>query len=202
MNHTQTTSPAKEGGQQPDCQAVFKMLGLSDMLSMSHRLIPDANWKSLRPAILSAEGKRIVDADPNLSDETMELLRESESGVERKDGNKMLSCDPSQYSFNFGLNPGDNTTGLTTLSSCIKDKPDATMANLVTRYADLRNIPFYVVAIEIKRLQRERGLFCYASHDSRGFAKIAWKPCLCNTTATSTTIKKRGERSGKRPAIA
>ena len=78
------------------------------------------SWLNLPNSLLSAEGKRLVTDDPDLSAQTIEMLRKLEPTEAERFG-----------SYYFSEEGNTSDIGLATLSMCIRDNPSATMAELV-----------------------------------------------------------------------
>lgn len=125
------------------------------------RLTGPETWRSLSKNILSSEGKDIVSADPNLSDSTIEKLL-------------ALGTVFKGSKFSFGEEQADDI-GITTLSSCINDNPKATLAEVVGRYAEVRNTTFVETAIAIKELAASKGLKRYIHPEGRPVL-VDWHP--------------------------
>lgn len=120
-------------------------------------------WMRLPVSMLNERGKEIVSRDPDLSRQTIELL-------------KTVHPPENKYKFYFGED-GDTDVGLAALSMCVGDNVSASMAELVARYADLRHIPFVDTAIAVIHLHETTGIVHY--DHSNGFGetiKRIWKP--------------------------
>lgn len=121
-------------------------------------------WVTLSSDMLSEDGKIIVSMDPDLGTETLHRLQRTEPQTKR------------QYKFSFGIDDvGEGTAGLANLSSCIKDNLNQTMAELVARYAMIRDMPFLVTATALDKLRNTHGFIYYSSAES-GFRPISWQP--------------------------
>lgn len=120
-------------------------------------------WMKLRADLLSKEGKEIVSADPDLSEETIRALL------------ALLPEDRPKYEFYF-YDDDEFDTGLTLVSSCIKDNLDASMAELVARYADMRRVPFAIAAEALNKLRKTKGLTYFKKIDDTRYTKVKWEP--------------------------
>ena len=132
------------------------------------------SWLNLPNALLGLEGKKIVTEDPDLSPETLEALRALEP----------TSADQfGVYYFSEQNNACD--IGLATLSMCIRENTSATMAELVARYADLRNIPYAHVATILSAMRYSTGFIRYVRNRSDStYRAIPWSPAEVPKTAS------------------
>ena len=132
------------------------------------------SWLNLPNSLLSAEGKRLVTEDPDLSAQTIEMLRKLEPTEAERFG-----------SYYFSEEGNTSDIGLATLSMCIRDNPSATMAELVARYADLRNIPFAHVATVLSHVRYSTGFVRYVHDRIDGtHRQIPWAPAEIPKTVT------------------
>lgn len=124
-----------------------------------------ASWLNLPPSILSKEGKELVTQDPNLSPDTIQELKELER------------TDLSDYTFYFSDKEKKSDIGLATLSMCISENPYATMAEIVARYADTRNIPYAHAAFVLDAIRRLTGFTLYERNkQDNTFKAVKWMP--------------------------
>lgn len=123
------------------------------------------SWLDLPNALLSPKGKMLVTEDPNLSPETIEALKAIEPTSPDRFG---------VYYFSDQSNMCD--IGLATLSMCIKENPSATMAELVARYADLRNIPYAHVAVVLSEMRNGPGFLRYIRGSDSTYRAVPWAP--------------------------
>lgn len=150
---------------------------------MSKRKDPSSPlWEQLSKKLLSREGMDLVDADPNLTARTILALQKTEQSILDE------SCKNGGYKWYFSLNEDGSDTSAALLASCINDNPLACMAELVARYASLRNMPFYTVAAKLCQL-RDNGCL-YRLNDRPPYTYIPWFP-----TPTIPVIKKTKRRA-------
>lgn len=127
---------------------------------------PDT-WMKLGDGVLSKQGKELVSEDPDLSKETLHRL------------SLLQHCELADIPFTFDIdkdNQTGNDIGLALLSSCIKDNPTATWAEITARYSAIRRYPFLETAIALKALAKEEGLFYYAEGTK---IPTPWHPRKC-----------------------
>lgn len=121
-------------------------------------------WLSLPERILNRAGKSIVSDDPNLSFETMQ---------------KLLEAQPPEghYPFYFVDDNGGPGIGITSISICIDDNPDQSMAELIARYAELRHVPFTDTALACLALYKKNGnMFVHYTYVGGIYRQEAWSP--------------------------
>lgn len=148
------------------------------------RKVGEDVWMALSPGILNPKGKEIVSSDPDLCFETMQkLLR--------------VSPPKNECPFYFFDDDGSYGIGITTLSTCIDDNPDQTMAELIARYAEVRNVPFTDTALACLSLYRKLGGYFVNYYYHNGAYKIRpWHPTVANMAADAMPPKKRTEGLG------
>ena len=96
---------------------------------------PRPFWQRLPARLLNDRGKRIVNADPDLREDTVSAL---------------LCVHPPKGTFQFYFgNNDDCDVGAVGLALCIGDNLQATMAELVARYAAMRKVPFTDTALAV-----------------------------------------------------
>lgn len=132
-------------------------------------------WRSLPANILSAEGKKIVDKDPNLGAATMKLLIKTE-GPPRK---------PAK--FYFGYDDDYDDIGIATLSMCIMEDQKATLAEVVARYALTKGTQFAETASAIIELRERKGLNICSVNAKTG---VRWTPWIPSSEAQRPPSKK------------
>ena len=125
-----------------------------------------AAWATLNNKLLSAEGKAIVNKDPDLSDKTVEKLL------------KLLPEDAEKHEFYLSSDAGSDI-GLAVVSMCIKDDLNSTMAEVVGRYCDYRGVSFAETAAALNELKKTNGLFYYV-RKKHSFSAVNWEPRLDN----------------------
>lgn len=140
-------------------------------------LTGEAVWSELNEQILSEEGKKLVAADPDLSEVTLRRLALLQNFNMKEikppfgqiqdieeNGSEKLDPDIVEHEVSFAL-----------LSSCIKDDLAATWAEFVARYAAIRRTPFLETAMALKALYIFQGnkFFYYMNN---GKQMIPWSP--------------------------
>lgn len=145
-----------------------------------HKLLYASAYLDLSPNILSDAGKKIVEKDPNLSEDTLKKLLALQGGC---------LCD---VPFHFGLQGWgeNNDAGCALLSSCIKDNFQSTWAELVGRYADMRRRPFLEIAIGLKQYDHEYGLAYY----NEDHELVPWKPYIVDMDSGELTQEEQAEQ--------
>lgn len=124
-----------------------------------------ASWMNLPPSILSQKGKDLVTRDPDLSAETIQSLCELEkTGLE-------------EFPFYFSSDEKSSDIGMATLSMCIRENTFATMAEVVARYADMRNIPYAHAAFVLNAIRRRYGFTVYLrNRTDNTYRAMRWEP--------------------------
>lgn len=165
----ETDGVAKKKKRLGSRERTYKLLGTNAYLSLSN-------------AILSKKGKEIVRKDPNLSEFTLMKLLELQKGVLK------------EVRFYFG-EPGYGEmqdVGCALLSTCIKDNPQSTWAEIVGRYADMRRCPFLEIAFGLKKFHEEYGMGYY-NKEKRW---IPWTPVIVRNDDEEEQTYFRGADSG------
>lgn len=141
---------------------------------------PRPFWQRLPTRLLNERGKRIVNADPDLREETVSAL---------------LRVHPPKgtYRFYFGNND-DCDVGAVGLALCIGDNLQATMAELVARYAAMRKVPFTDTALAVLEQYHNRGLFYYEHRKDKDHPVLRrWDPNDVGIIAPPPKKGKSGE---------
>ena len=107
------------------------------------------SWLNLSTSLLSKEGKAIVTSDPDIQCGTIAALQALEP------------TNMDEYPFYFSDDEKESDIGMATLSMCIRENPYATMAELVARYSDARNVPYAHVATVLNEIRRSTGFTMY-----------------------------------------
>lgn len=138
-------------------------------------------WNELGDDLLSKEGKRIVSEDPDLKEETIQRLRETEHPKKNK------------RVFYFNEANGRNI-GLAALSMCIKANPYACMGELVARYSAMRKIPYIYTAEALNDLRKENDGFTVftKTHHSKLVQANLWRPSVVNVKRVMPPKKRKG----------
>lgn len=121
-------------------------------------------WLSLPDELLNDEGKTIVTEDPNLSPDTLKRLIAAHPPI-----------DGIEFLFGDSGDEDDTDIGLTSISMCINENVDSSMAELVARYAEMRTCPFTNTAIAVLDLYRRRGLYRFVP-DNNMYNPVEWHP--------------------------
>lgn len=138
------------------------------------------SWLNLSTNLLSKEGKTLVTADPDIQRGTLAALQELEK------------TDIDDYPFYFSEDEKDSDIGMATLSMCIRENPYATMAELVARYSDARNVPYAHVATVLTDIRRNTGFTMYLrNRGDNTFQAVAWSPAKVPNNMTLLPPPKR-----------
>ena len=134
----------------------------------------NGRWVLPKNANISDEGRAIVEAEPDLLDETVESLMITDWDLLDNDKKVYVTTrEPSEICFDVFY--GNNETGLVHIAQCIQDNPKQPLAEMVSRYADERRIPYLLAAIYVKSLMAKSRLFYYKVVDNE-YKKVEWKP--------------------------
>ena len=124
-------------------------------------------WENLPSGLLTEKGKALVGKDPDLSDETIDALKQTEKKTIKK----------NSYTFLFDDGDIKSNIGFTMLSACINEFPDCCFAELVAIYTDLKKYPFLVTAIELNKIRNSKNGFKRFSYSPVfGLNVQFWKP--------------------------
>lgn len=141
------------------------------------------SWLNLPNSLLSSKGKSLVTADPDLGDETLQMLRDLEKTPYEK------YCP-----FYFSDEEKSSDIGMATLSMCIQENQYATMAELVARYADLRNVPYAHVAIYLSEVRKKTGFIMFVrKRTDNTFQAVPWSPTVIPSFASMLPPPKRSK---------
>lgn len=115
---------------------------------------------TLPTKILCKEGKKIVSGDPDLGYETMKRL---------------VEAHPPKGNLNFDMSESGIT--LLVIGFCISQNTNATIAEVIGRYALLEKIPFTDAAIAILKYYSQHPWFTYYVYNeaTNEFQFIDWK---------------------------
>lgn len=112
--------------------------------------------------VQSSKELKIIDADPDLHDETIEKLQ-------------ALRETPAQpIPLLFGV-PGfgdENDIGLAIFSICIKLNPEASFAEITARYAEVKKTGFLETALALKEFNKANNFMYYNDRHE----PIIWLP--------------------------
>ena len=123
---------------------------MSELASKEVNAYYDTGWQDLGNTYLTEEGKCLVDADPDLTDETIAALMETES--------EFLKMD-KKFEFYFDVDRDGSNIGETVLSVLINENPNITFAHLVALYAAIRKYPFITVLLALDPFRKSKGGF-------------------------------------------
>lgn len=125
-------------------------------------------WLSMPENLLNKDAKALLNADPNLTRETMARL---------------LQAQPITHEakFYFGLDDKDDANkddiGVTLLSICINENLSQSMAELVARYATARKLPFTETAVGVLKLYyRQKECFVRFKQVNGMYVSERWRP--------------------------
>lgn len=138
------------------------------------------SWLNLSGSLLSQKGKAIVTSDPDIQRGTLAALQELEP------------TSLSDYPFYFSDDEKESDIGMATLSMCIRENPYATMAELVARYSDARNVPYAHVAAVLSDIRRSTGFTMYLrNRGDNTFQATPWVPAKVPSNMTLLPPPKR-----------
>lgn len=140
-------------------------------------LMGEEVWSELGDEMLSEEGKKLVAADPDLSEITLRrllLLQGYTTQENFRNTFAKLSQDEESDDRIFEANERAQDVSFALLSLCIKDDLSATWAEIVARYAAIRRTPFLETALALKALVASQGSFFY--YADNGDQIIPWTP--------------------------
>ena len=161
----------------------------------------NGRWALHKGAVISSEGRSLVESEPNISDETLKKLIELEWDKIPEKERELIKEDNKVElaSIAFGTGPD---IGIAHLSQCIDDNRDQSMAELIGRYADERRMPFILGAVYIKALAATRPLFYYTSSPTKGYRKVRWEPAnVYVPPEPSVPPEKKKRRIRKKPLL-
>lgn len=117
---------------------------------------------TLPKRILSTEGKQIVREDPDLSYATIKEL---------------IKIQPPTHEVNLQDTNNSNKISLLVVSFCIDENPNATLSELVGRYAQIKKMPYIDAVLEVMRYSKNQKFQYYRLDKITGnFTKILWEP--------------------------
>lgn len=97
-----------------------------------------------------------------------------------------------EYPFYFSDDEKESDIGMATLSMCIRENPYATMAELVARYSDARNVPYAHVATVLNEIRRSTGFTMYLrNRGDNTFQAVQWTPAKVPANMTLLPPPKR-----------
>ena len=138
------------------------------------------SWLNLSGSLLTKEGKAIVTSDPDIQRGTIEALQALEP------------TNMDEYPFYFSDDEKESDIGMATLSMCIRENPYATMAELVARYSDARNVPYAHVATVLNEIRRSTGFTMYLrNRGDNTFQAVQWTPAKVPANMTLLPPPKR-----------
>lgn len=133
----------------------------------------DQPWSLPRNVKISTEGRILAESEPNLEEDTIRLLMQTESDYLSKEQREFASYSAEDIVETiFDSHEG---IALAHLSQCIRENRRQCYAELCGRFAEEKKIPFILSAIYIKALENTRGLF-YFDNSPRGFRRVRWSP--------------------------
>ena len=147
----------------------------------------DTGWKNLKKKYITKEGLALIDSDPDISDETLAALKETEKQFLNSDRN---------YTFYFDADRDGSNIGETVLSILINENPNVCFAHLVSLYAELKNYPFIIVLLALDPYRKSKNGFKRFSYSPVfGLSVERWFPAKKNkaseSSQTSNLPKKR-----------
>lgn len=128
----------------------------------------DTAWKNLRSSLITRDGMRLLDSDPDISDDTISRLMETEKGF-LNSGRK--------YSFYFNEERDGTDIGQTVISILINENPGVSFAHLVCLYAELKNCPVICALLAMDPFRKSKNGFrryCYSP--IFGLSVKSWHP--------------------------
>ena len=132
-------------------------------------------WSLARGVAITQEGRKIVQGEPNIEPETLELLLQS-------DWDKLTDKQKRLYKNSNAKEIAEQTffvngeIGMIHLAQCIKEDLNQCMADLCARYADERRISFLAAAIFITSLTSVKALYYYEFSFENGYRRVRWQP--------------------------
>ena len=159
------------------------MARLSNIKSVDQR---NDGWRYLADIYITDRGRKLVEADPDISDDTYSSLLESERDLIDPDAN---------YSFSLEKMGGETGISETVLSVVINQDPHACFAHLVAVYADLRKYPFIVVLQALNPMRKSKnGFRRFNFSPVYGLSEEHWFPSKRETPAKAHSPTLPGKR--------
>lgn len=131
-------------------------------------------WTELGEEMLSTEGKKLVAADPDLSEITLRRLALLQGYTFQDVPNPFAAIEEDADEDTFEKHERAQDVSFALLSLCIKDDLSANWAEIVARYAAIRRTPFLETAMALKEMFEENGSFFY--YVGSGSQTIPWSP--------------------------
>ena len=145
-------------------------------------------------ASLTGTGLAFIQADPDISSETLKALI-------RSDGHLISLVDMEEISSLSKTRLADrvfyenNQTGFVHLACCIEDDLNQSKAELISLYSSEKNIPFVQGAIYLDALlARDKILYYIKKGGKHGYTDIQWMPkkqCDCTENQNRNTPPKK-----------
>ncbi len=132
-------------------------------------------WGLPKNSIISDAGRLIVENEPNITDETLNLLIETDWAlIKDEDRNDILALSKKELALKVFYE--NSEIGLAHVAQCIKDDLNQPLGELIGRYSYERRIPYLQGAIYIKALTEVQKLFYYTYSPDAGYRRVVWTP--------------------------
>ena len=136
----------------------------------------EENQWTLPPSTdISKEGRRVVERDPNVTNETLNALVKVEwERLSDHDRDIISNLSKEEIADKMFFQHGE--MGLAHVSQCILDDKDQSVGDLIASYAEDRRISYVMAAVYINALMSVSALYYYAYSPSKGYRKVRWEP--------------------------
>lgn len=135
----------------------------------------DGGWRLPRSVIITAEGRELIEGEPNVEEATLEALKQTDWSLLKEADTEMIMSSSQKELSDHAFFEHDEI-GLLHLSQCIYDEQKQPLGELIARYSMERGIPFLLGAIYVKALMTQQQLFYFERTAGSGSRRIRWTP--------------------------
>ena len=158
----------------------------------------DEPWSLPQNLKITPEGRLCAEAEPNLEEETVRTLMQTEADFLSKE-QKEFANFTSEEDIVRTVFDAHEGIAMAHLTQCIRENKRQSYAELVGRFSEEKKIPFIMGVIYIRALEKARGLF-YFDNSPRGFRRVRWAPVSAYVPPdTVNPPEKKLRRERKKP---